>query len=338
MRLLIVGNDGGTNIGGSFLRAAKRFGWTVELLPSEWAMKAPWLIRQLSWRLMGRRPPRLKAFSAVVSAACERIQPQVLLATGTAPVAAHVIREASARGVSTIVFLTDDPFALTHRAPWFLSALRHYQIAASPRRANMDELRRFGCRKVVYVPFGYDPDLHYPVPPSGEMACDVLFVGGYEPERAAFLRPLAQHGLALRVYGDWRWGVQGRLRDAYRGQAGPDELRGATCSAGANVVLGRRQNRDGHTMRTFEVLACGGALLAEDTGEQRELLAGFLPPESFFSSPHDLAVKARGLIDRPERRAQLAERGRMWLTNGAHRYDDRLRELVTMTAAHAPAT
>jgi spore maturation protein CgeB len=333
MRILIIGNDGGTNVGGSFLRAAHRLGYEAELLASREAMAAPWIMRQVWWRALGRRPPRLGWFSARTVEAMSRLQPQVFLATGMAPVAAGVVREANRGGVKTIDYLTDDPFGSAHRANWFLSALPHYRVVASPRRANLAELTALGCGTVRYLPFGYDADLHYPVAVSPDMACDVLFVGGYEAGRVPYLKALVEGRLHVRIHGDWRWRAHARLRRAYRGGAGLDELRRATCSAKVNVVLGRRQNRDGHTMRTFEVLACGAVLLAEDTDEHRELLGSILGPESFFSSPQELVQKARYLAEHPERAAEQAARGREWARDGTHQYEDRLRQLLATTAA-----
>jgi spore maturation protein CgeB len=333
MRVLIVGNDGGTNIGGSFLRAAARLGWEAELLPSRQAMAAPSLVRQVCWRLLGRRPPRLGRFSAAALGALDAFRPQALVATGLAPLTAEVLGEVAKRGVRTVNYLTDDPFGPAHRASWFLAALVRYHAVASPRRANLGDLEKLGCRSVRYVPFGYDPELHFPVPPRPDLECDVLFVGGYEPERAPFPRHLVKNGFDLRLHGDRRWRRAPGLRTAYRGHTGPEGLRAATCSARINVAMGRRQNRDGHTMRTFEVPACGAALLAEDTREHRDLLASFLPEDWFFSGPEDLADKTRRALDDPRRRAEVAARGRHWATRGRHRYDDRLSDLLALAEA-----
>ena len=62
---------------------------------------------------------------------------------------------------------------------------------------------------------------------------------------------------------------------AFRAQAlgikPPEIIRALTASAKVNFCLVRRANRDGHVMRSFEIAATGGCMVAEDTVKHREI-------------------------------------------------------------------
>src|SRR5581483_3181586 len=123
------------------------------------------VVRAVLWRFADRRPPRLDRFSAMVVARCMAAPPDMLIATGTAPLTASALR-----------------------ARWFLKALPEYDVVFSTRRANLDDLRRLGCRDVRYLPFGYDEFL-FPADnePATDLAPEVLFVGGADRDRVGFV-------------------------------------------------------------------------------------------------------------------------------------------------------
>ena len=70
----------------------------------------------------------------------------------------------------------------------------------------MDDLVQLGCKKVCYLPFGYDPTLFYPKPgkPS-ETACDLFFAGGADADRVPLMSGVIRANFRLKLYGDY-WG------------------------------------------------------------------------------------------------------------------------------------
>ena len=79
MKILLVGNRGGSNIGESFERAAQKLSHEVQLVESKEAFEAPGWLRQLNWRFLGRRPTRLKPFGRKILNVCDRFHPDVLI-------------------------------------------------------------------------------------------------------------------------------------------------------------------------------------------------------------------------------------------------------------------
>jgi spore maturation protein CgeB len=299
----------------------------VCLLDAAEASVGPRIARTFAWRVLGRRPLRLKTFSNKVVAECRRTHPQVLLTTGLAPVTAEALRSIGGNGLRRVNFLTDDPWNPVHYASWFFRALPEYDVVFTPRRANINDLRQAGCRRVEYLPFGYDPRLFYPDQSSDEPSADLLFVGGGDDDRGELLSEVARAKIEIVIYGSY-WEKYPDLRTGLRGQVGPDVLRRATSNAKVNLILVRRANRDGHVMRTFEAAACGGCLLVEETQEHRDLFGPDGECVVYFRTSDELIDRARRLIADEPTRKRLSQAVLHRVTTGRHTYADRLRTML----------
>ena len=331
-RLVIVGNDGGTNVGASLLRAAQTAGMAATLVDARRAYTASRTRARVDWWLRGRRPSRLRAFSREVAAACATHRPAYLLSTGLAPIERFVLDELRANGVTTINYLTDDPWNPAFRSRWFLDALRGYDRVFSPRTRNLEDLRRHGCLRVDYLPFAADPELFFPeAPPPAELpryAADVCFVGAAEPARVDVIQRLIIAGLSVALYGDY-WDRYAVTRAAWRGHGAPDALRKATGAAAVSLCLVRQSNRDGHTMRSFEAAAMGACLLVEDTEEHRSVFGRDGDVAVYFRSADDVVGKAAELLSDEPKRQRLSQAAQEMIVSGQHTYRDRLRTMLS---------
>ena len=109
MRLLIIGNRGGTNIGECFERAAAGARVEAKLVEARLAMNAPTWLRRFNWHCRGHRPTLLVEFGRAVLNLAGEFKPHVVLATGLAPLDQNCLRALRFRGVVTANYLTDDP-------------------------------------------------------------------------------------------------------------------------------------------------------------------------------------------------------------------------------------
>ncbi len=314
-----MGNEGGTNVGPSLRRAAERLGHDVRYHNIADAFAAPAPLRRASWHLLGRRPPRLGKFSRAVVATARAFQPQVLLATGTAPLLRTALQQIRALGTIALNYLTDDPWNPTFRGAWLLASIGSYDHVFSPRRSNLAELKALGAGAVHYLPFAYDPDLFFPAP-LVEPQYDVVFAAAADRDRVPFVQALLQRGYRVGLFGTY-W-------DRYpvtRGRAGdwlePERLRPVVAAAKAALCLVRRANRDGHVMRTFELAAMRTCILAEDTPEHREILDD---AAAYFQQPADLLERLATLLEQPAERQRLAGASFERITRGQNTYRDRL--------------
>jgi spore maturation protein CgeB len=214
-----------------------------------------------------------------------------------------------------------------------------YDHAFSPRRANLDDLRRLGGPEVSYLPFAYAPDLHYPEAQVTEderrsLECDVVFAGGADRDRVPYLAALIRAGFEVGLYGGY-WERFPETRNSCRGHADPATLRKAIGGAKVALCLVRRANRDGHAMRTFEVAAMGGCMLAEDTEEHQEIFGADGQAVLYFSGIDEMLEKLRWLVRHDEERRRLARAAHEIVTRGGHTYQDRLETMLRLANGDA---
>jgi spore maturation protein CgeB len=339
-RLLVVGNPDVIHVGAHLMRAAAGLGVHAYICDSRRAFAAaPWR-RKVAWWARGHRPARLRAFSADVVALAKRIRPDYVLATGLAPLDAAALASLGSLGITRLNFLTDDPWNRAHRAPWFMESLGQYDEVYSPRRANLGDLERLAGPRASYLPFAYAPDLHFPDPPDSReerarFDADVMFAGGADRDRARDLRAFRRAGFAVALYGGY-WERHRALRSLGRGHLDPAGLRRATGGARVCLCLVRRANRDGHSMRSFEIPAMGGCMVVEDTREHRDLFGPDGQAVVYFSRIEEAVDKTRRLLADPDARQDLAHAAHELVTRGAHTYADRLAVMLRLAPHEAP--
>jgi glycosyltransferase involved in cell wall biosynthesis len=260
------------------------------------------------------------------------------LVTGISAPHRQALKEIGEMGIHRANFLTDDPWNSRNGAAFFWPAMREYDAIWSPRRANLADLRRHGCRSAEYLPFGYNPALHFPETPrsADERArfdCDVVFVGGADADRLPVARTILQMEVSLHLYGGY-WDRVPELRPHWRGFVQGRELRLAVGAAKVNLCLGRRANRDGHAMRSLELPAMGGCLVVEDTAEHREIFGDDGQRVIYFKTADEMAGKAKWMLEHPGERERLKKSLHQHLTAGRHTYADRLTRILSHAEEH----
>lgn len=331
-RLLIIGNPEIIHIGAHLFRGAKEIGLPARLCDMRAAYDAPWPVRKFNWCVRGRRPAHLISFSCHVVEECRTYKPRWLLTTGLAPIESRALEEIGRLGVTRLNYLTDDPWNRAHKSSWLFQALPHYDHVFSPRRANIEDLLRLGCPKVSYLSFAYDPELHFPEPPTtpeeqARFECDIVFSGGADEDRVPFVLALIKAGFKVALYGGY-WDRHRELLPFARGHADPKTLRKAVAGAKIALCLVRRANRDGHAMRTFELPAMKACMMAEDTHEHREIFGEDGETVVYFKTIPEMIEKARWLLEHPEERKRMKEAAHILITGGMHTYKERLVDML----------
>lgn len=335
MKIILVANGLGHCMGSHLMEAALALGWEVKMfdLRDAWSSSRWW--NRFNYYLLNKLPQYLKKFSNRIVADCKTDPPDFLLSTGVAPVSADALRQLRALAVPTVNLLTDDPWNPRNGARFFWESLREYDLIANPRRANIPDLISHGCRRVEYLPFAYNPKVHFieKDASAGEVQhyeCDVAIIGAADDERLPIAHRLADEGFDLVLYGGF-WDRDKRLAKYARGEVYGRELRLAVQLARCQVGMVRRANRDGHAMRSLEFPAMGACMLAEDTQEHRELYGDALDSSLYWSDLEGIIKAVRGCNNN----ATVNELSRKALTHrisgGGHIYEDRLlsiRQLV----------
>ena len=247
------------------------------------------------------------------------------------PEALEAARKVS--GATLVNWATDDPFNRADNSRELVKSIPLYDLYVCTKKEIMSDVKGAGCANVAYVRFGYKPEVHFPEASSTDeererFGCDVMFVGGCDGHRTAYFEALirAMPDVKLRLYGNY-WERVRALRPYARGFAVARDFRLAVGGAKIAVNLVRRANRDDHVMRTFEIPACGGFMLAERSATHDELFSED-NEAAFFDSPAEFSSKVAGYLGRDEDRARIAAAGYRKITFGRHTYGDRLAEII----------
>jgi spore maturation protein CgeB len=330
--VLIVGNPGEVHVGRHLLRAAGQMGIDATLCDTSAAYAASTVRRTFNWRLRGRRPAHLTTFGRDVVAKCRERRPSTLIATGIAPLDDEAMRAIGDLGIRRVNFLTDDPWNEAHRAPWFMDVINQYDVIFTPRTANVDDLRAAGCRHVAYLPFAYAPDIHFADPPATDderqhFESDVVFVGGADEDRVNWMAPLIARGFRVALYGGY-WERHAETRQAARGMADASTVRKAIGGGATTLCLVRRANRDGHSMRSFEVPAIGACMLVEDTAEHRQIFGEPRDTVEYVDSPGAAVERIGSLLKDRGERSRLSRSAHTLIASGRHTWSDRLQAML----------
>lgn len=326
------------SVGGSFFRAFHSLGHLVGFFD-----QARWLGGYVDKPLPGaryfralQRPFVAPAMNVALVASAATFRPDLVLVLKGSHWLPETIDALRRIAGAVVAFHPDDlanPLNTTER---MLAALPLWSVVFTPRAFAMPEIRAHGARRVEHLPFGYDPELHFPDRSAGALSRDVdaaaTFVGTAAPERVTSLEFLAAR-VPCRVFGyGWeRLPAGSPLAPVRREPVFDAGAREVFTASALNVALLRRANRDLHQMRSFEVPACAGLLLTERSPDH----AAWFDEDVealFFDGDEELAEKAaRYLRDRPAAR-RIAEAGHRRLLAGRHSYRDRAARLLEVVA------
>lgn len=326
-RLLIVGNPLPFHVGGYFINAAKHLGLQFQVADVRQA-EGPSLLQKVWWRIFDKSYVLQGNFESSIKKYATSFQPTLALTIGICPIRAQTINSLRLLGIRCVNFLTDDPFNKLHACKWFLKSLPQFDTIYSPRRANIGDLQSTGCHDVRYLPFAYDQDLHYPVQESVAKPFDVLFVGGADEDRVPYLRALGEAGIKVLVLGGYwdRWTLS---NVTVGGHATIEQIREASAKSRISLILVRRNNRDGHVMRTFEAAAMGGCLVVEKTEEHTSIFgSGSAAAVHYFNSVIELRETVLELLRTPEKQEDCRAKVVGLMSSSPNTYTARLREII----------
>jgi spore maturation protein CgeB len=194
-------------------------------------------------------------------------------------------------------------------------------------------------RPTAFLPHGYDPDVHKPLPLDDQdmkdYGHDVTVVASHTPYKELLLSELLRQcpNLDLHIYGSrWETSRSPELQPHIRGtpiygSQYVKAIRAARISLGimSGKVEGVSQG-DETTTRSFEIPACGGFMLHERTPELLEIYEEG-HQVACFSSVEELASKINYYLAHPQERDAIARAGHARCVP-AYSYDSRVKEIL----------
>ena len=209
----------------------------------------------------------------------------------------------------------DDMYARHSQTYWYLSGLKYYDIVFTTKTYNLGELKMLGARRTCLFLDSYDERLHRRVVLTAsdvkQLACDVVFVGSFENDRAERMLYLAECGIQVNVYGNgWsQWMGRSPGLIIHDKPLYGEEYVKAINAAKVNLCFLRKINRDEVTSRSVEIPACGGFMLGERTPRHLEFFEEGKEAE-YFGSNIEMLEKVRYYLEKNEEREKIARAGR----------------------------
>ncbi len=257
-------------------------------------------------------------------------QPDYLLTFGHYPIQAGAL--AQIRSASNAALVHVWPDTLLNVGGNLILCLPLFDLVASHSRSSVEQLRRMGARRVVWIPLAADPSMHSPVDCTEserlEYGADVTFVGGWRPEREAILSKL--DGFDLKIWGP-DWGRRCRDNKAvannWRGRPLYEtEFAKAVASSKINLNIIDPSNYPGANMRFFEIPVAGGLQVSSPCPEME---GEFVHGEHLFyyRDANELPDLIATLIADTRLRTRVAQAGHAKVLT-AQTYTDRVRSIL----------
>lgn len=192
---------------------------------------------------------------------------------------------------------------------------------------------QLGVKDSVFIPHGYDPEIHKPIQremiPKG-FFCDVSFIGTYSPKKEGILSAIKDRfpKIDLKIWGtQWEKSTMPQIKNCLQNQGIFGDLYAAGIGASKiNLGILSEQVRgassgDLITSRTFHIPAAGGFLLHE---KNQESILYFQEAKEagFFENTEDLLDKIEYYLREEKERIEIAQAG-MKRANKDHSLDQR---------------
>ena len=231
----------------------------------------------------------------------------------------------------TLVHFTPDPAFRYHRSSLFYEGLPDYDHCITTKSYELDEYKKYGAKNILYCTQGYDPLIHKPSVPFAEKS-GLAFIGHMEADRLEIISRLLEKKVTIKLAGiNWESFARKHRGNNYLqytsgGIFGENYAR---TISGSLLGLGflSRIVPELHTTRTFEIPACGTALVTERNDETNHL---FNDDEAiFFSNPDELLERVTHALAHLDELKQITEKGSQRITGGGYDYKSILQRLIS---------
>ena len=343
LRILAVAETWQGSNAYAFVRAFRRAGHSVSVLPDEWFAASGWQSRPMKAARRLLWPMILREATHAAIREAELFRPHLFFVFKGIMVSPEAIRAVQARGGVAINFWPDTSFVDHGRTA--TRALPCYDWIFTTKTFGPADLHtRFEIANASFLPHGFDPETHRPTAMDDEAAalygCDASFIGTWSPKKEALLSALlsALPGLNLKIWGSqWeRAGEMVRRHAAGRPVFGAEYAK-AIAGSKINIAIlfegnANAASGDRLTSRSFHIPASGGFMLHERTSEIEACFAEDRDC-AMFGNAEELADKVRFYLAHEAERRRIAQAGYARAIHSGCSIDDRARTVVTKARA-----
>lgn len=320
LRILAVADLWQGSDGYAYIRALRRLGHSVRVVPSEHFVPADW--ERLPFRALRRllSPLFVREYTTALIKAAQEMQPHLFFVFKGRYVSAQAVSAIRNLGVTAINFYPDVSF-LAHGS-YLPQALPLYDWIFQTKTFGINDLvQQLNVRHSSFLQPSFDPEVHYPVTLTAveqeQLAADVCFIGTWSPNKQKWLEAIAQRlpNIKLRVWGSQWTGRSPHLANAIEGRHILG-LEYTKAIAASKINLGllsevRRGASSGDliTARTFQIPGTGAFMLHQRTSE---LALYFTEGQecACFTEAEELIERITYFLAHPVERQRIADNGR----------------------------
>jgi spore maturation protein CgeB len=212
-----------------------------------------------------------------------------------------------------LVHFTPDPAFIFHKSKLFLKSLTYYDFLVTTKSYELEHYYKYiKTEKVLYATQGFDAKLHKPSKHLFSKKEGFVFIGHYEDQRAVVLEKLLQNDIKITLAGI-KWDVFAKkhqnnsnliyLGDGVYGKDYVKTLQNAKMAWGALS----KWVPELHTTRTFEIPACGTALVTERNSETASFFKN--SDAIFYNDINDLVTQVKYYMSNDKSLETLTEKG-----------------------------
>lgn len=245
------------------------------------------------------------------------------------PATAQEIR----RRAKKMIHFTPDMAFYQNQSRFFCKSVELYDMLVTTKRKELPFYEKIVDKeKILLVTQGFDPTIHKNSVPFEKKENAVVFIGLAEKSRFEVIQHLIDNNIVVKLVG-YGWGafVKKNQKNKYLDFIG-SAVYGADYSkliSASKFALGLLSKRfpELHTTRTFEIPACGTALITEKNEETKLL---FNDDEVvFFESLSDMVTKINFGFSNNHHLKSIAEKGTNRVLSSGYDYESIIKKIVS---------
>lgn len=231
-----------------------------------------------------------------------------------------------------LIHFTPDPSFTFHRSRHFFNSLPYYDYLITTKSYELSYYReQTPAEKVILLHQGFDKKKHSPVHSFAQKENHMIFIGHFEKQRGEIVRHLVENKITVVVAGKgWSKFHKKKVNCAFLKYLGigifgdqyVQQISKAMFSWGALS----KWIPEKHTTRTFEIPACGTALITERNEETQQF---FSESEAiFYDSIEEMIERIRYYQNHLSELEELTRKGHEKVLSLGLDYESQLKKVL----------
>ncbi|CAM3475389.1 CgeB family protein [Aequorivita lipolytica] len=236
-----------------------------------------------------------------------------------------------------MVHFTPDPAFTYNKSALFNQTLSYYDFLVTTKSYELDfYYKHVDPSKIIYTTQGFDKEIHKKSESDFKSKKGLVFIGRHEKEREIVIRKLLEDEIPVTLAGTkWETFANSHKTNPYLNYLGKGVYGDDYVKQFQNAHIGwgaiSKWFPELHTTRTFEIPACGTALLTE---RNKETTSFFDDSEAiFYDNETDLLEKINFYLNNEKKLELIASRGYEKVHQAGYDYESILRKVLKTVMA-----